>query len=111
MSKIDIKLSDMGKESAIFHDLRFANDRAGGNSNIMKLEIRNISGNTIDVQIGFHEKDDRTGKWQYKWKPLQFMIKKQKSSQLTALQCFLRNIGLLMVPFMLTMPLSLLKHM
>ena len=73
MSKIDIKLSDMGKESAIFHDLRYANDRAGGNSNIMKLEIRNISGNTIDVQIGFHEKDDRTGKWQYKWKPLSDM--------------------------------------
>ena len=73
MSKIDVKLSDLGNDFAIFHDLRYANDREGGNSNVMKLEIRNISGNTIDIQVGFHEKDERTGKWQYKWKPLSDM--------------------------------------
>lgn len=70
MTGIDIKLSDTGDECAIFHDLRYANSREGGNGNVMKLEIRNIAGNTIDVQIGFNEKDERTGKWQYKWKPI-----------------------------------------
>ena len=70
MTKIDVKLSDMGEGYGVFHDLRYANDCAGGNQNEMKLEIRNVSGNTIDIQVGFHEKDERTGKWQYKWKPL-----------------------------------------
>ena len=70
MTKIDVKLSDMGENSAIFHDLRYANSREGGNGNVMKLEIRNLSGNTIDIQLGFTEKDERTGKWQYKWKPI-----------------------------------------
>lgn len=70
MTEIDIKLSDTGDNSAIFHDLRYANDREGGNSNITKLEIRNLSGNTIDVQIGFNEKNERTGKYQYQWKPI-----------------------------------------
>ena len=70
MTKIDIKLSDMGKDSAIFHDLRYANDREGGNGNETKLEIRNISGNAIDIQVGFHEQDQETKKWQWKWRPL-----------------------------------------
>jgi len=73
MTKIDVKLSDLGENSAIFHDLRYANDHEGGNSNEMKLEIRNISGNTIDVQIGYHEQDHKTKKWQWKWKPLSDM--------------------------------------
>ena len=39
----------------------------------MKLEIRNVSGNAIDVQIGFNELDAKTNKWQWKWKPLSDM--------------------------------------
>ena len=70
MTKIDVKLSELGEGYGVFHDLRYSNDCYGGNQNEMKLEIRNMSGNTIDVQIGFNEKDERTGKWQYKWKPI-----------------------------------------
>jgi len=70
MTKIDVKLSELGEGYGVFHDLRYSNDCHGGNQNEMKLEIRNMSGNTIDVQIGFNEKDERTGKWQYKWKPI-----------------------------------------
>lgn len=75
MSKIDVKLSDLttddGGHWGIFHDLRYSNDRYGGNQNEMKLEIKNVSGNGIDVQIAHHSQDPRTGKWQYKWKNLE----------------------------------------
>lgn len=76
MSKIDVKLSDLpeeeeGRHWAIFHDLRYANDNTGGNRNETKLEIKNIAGNTIDVQIAHHAQDPKTGKWQYKWKDLE----------------------------------------
>ncbi len=70
MSKIDVKLSDMGEGYGVFHDLRYANDCEGGNQNVTKLEIRNVSGNAIDIQVGFHELDAKTNKWQWKWKPL-----------------------------------------
>jgi hypothetical protein len=70
MTKIDVKLSDLSKDSAIFHDLRYANDCEGGNRNETKFEICNLSGNTIDIQIGFHELNAKTNKWQWKWKPL-----------------------------------------
>lgn len=70
MTKIDVKLSDMGEGYGVFHDLRYANDCEGGNQNVTKLEIRNVSGNSIDVQIGFNEKNERTGKYQYQWKPI-----------------------------------------
>ena len=73
MTKIDVKLSDMGEDSAIFNDLRYTNDCVGGNQNEMKLEIRNVSGNAIDIQVGFHELDSKTNKWQWKWKPLSDM--------------------------------------
>jgi len=75
VTKIDVKLSDLtsedGENWAIFHDLRYSNDRYGGNQNEMKLEIKNISGNDIDVQIAHHSQDPKTGKWQYKWKNLE----------------------------------------
>jgi len=75
MSKIDVKLSDLttddGGDWGIFHDLRYANDCVGGNQNEMKLEIKNVSGNSIDVQIAHHSQDEKTGKWQYKWKNLE----------------------------------------
>jgi len=73
MTGIDIKLSDTGKDSAIFHDLRYANDREGGNQNETVFEITNLSGNTLDVQVGFNEQDYKTKNWQWKWKPLSDM--------------------------------------
>lgn len=69
MTKIDVRLGQLGPDSAVFHDLRYANDREGGNNNETKLEIRNLSGNTLDVQIGFNEQN-KNGKWQYKWRSL-----------------------------------------
>jgi len=47
----------------------------------------------------------------FKWKLQLLMIKKQNNLQLTALQFSHKNIGLLMVLFMPTMLLFLLKHM
>lgn len=71
MSKIDVKLSDLDENASIFHDLRYANDNYGGNQNETKLEIKNVSGNSIDIQIAHHSQDPKTGKWQYKWKNLE----------------------------------------
>lgn len=67
---IDIKLSDSGENCGVFHDLRYANDNYGGNQNETKFEIKNISGNTIQVQIANHTQDPVTKKWQYKWQTI-----------------------------------------
>jgi hypothetical protein len=75
MSKIDIKLSDLPNDEyggiwGVYHDLRYANDCYGGNQNEMKLEIRNVSGNAIDIQIGRNTQDSKSGKWQYRWESI-----------------------------------------
>ena len=70
MTKIDVKLSELGEGYGVFHDLRYSNDCYGGNQNETVFEITNQSGNAINVQIGFNEKNERTGKYQYQWKPI-----------------------------------------
>jgi len=65
---IDVKLSDSGIEGAgIFHDLRYTNDRNGGNQNEMIFEIRNESGNTIHVEVGTLHRNEVTEKWDMVW--------------------------------------------
>ena len=73
MTKIDVKLSDMGEGYGVFHDLRYENDCEGGNQNETVFEITNLSGNTLDVQVGFNEQNYKTKNWQWKWKPLSDM--------------------------------------
>lgn len=57
---IQIELSDLDQENeftgqrvdaAIFHDIRFKDDRAGGNQNVITFEIKNLSGNDIGVSF------------------------------------------------------------
>jgi hypothetical protein len=70
LSAIDVKLSNSGENCGVFHDLRYANDNYGGNQNEMKLEIRNVSGNAIDIQIGRNKQSSLTGKWGYVWESI-----------------------------------------
>jgi hypothetical protein len=70
MSEVNVRLGASGEDCAIFHDLRYANDNYGGNRNEMKLEIRNLSGNTIDVQVGRNKLNTLTGKWGYVWEKI-----------------------------------------
>ena len=48
---IDVRLSDLGEGHGVFHDLRYTNDNYGGNQNETTLEIKNISGNYIEIEI------------------------------------------------------------
>lgn len=54
---IDINLGSLGEGNGVFHDLRYTNDHYGGNQNEMFLEINNISGNPM-----FIEMEDENGK-------------------------------------------------
>jgi len=61
---IDVKLSDSGIEGAgIFHDLRYTNDRNGGNQNEMTFSIKNESGNDIQAEITLSVFDNKTKKY------------------------------------------------
>ena len=48
---IDVRLSDLGEGHGVFHDLRYTNDNYGGNQNETTLEIKNISGNYIEIEM------------------------------------------------------------
>jgi hypothetical protein len=66
-TKVNVKLSDLGEGMGVFHDLRYTNDRYGGNQNEMTLEIRNESGNIIDVELGTLRKNEVTKEWDMVW--------------------------------------------
>jgi hypothetical protein len=70
MTKIDVKLSDLGDGYGVFHDLRYSNDCYGGNQNGTTFEIINQSGNTLEIDFGFYEQDPQTDKWGWTWRPL-----------------------------------------
>lgn len=67
MSGVDVKLSDSNEDAAVFHDLRYTNDRQGGNHTNTMFEINNIGGNEIFVEVSILEQDPKTKKWEHKW--------------------------------------------
>lgn len=67
MSKVDVSLSASDAEAAIFHDLRYTNDNYGGNKNEMTFEIRNWSGNDIQIEVAQYMQNPQTGKTELAW--------------------------------------------
>lgn len=67
MSEVNVKLSDAGEDEAIFHDLRYTNDNYGGNRNEMTFEIRNWSGNEIEVEYAEYMQNPVTNKTELVW--------------------------------------------
>jgi hypothetical protein len=67
MNKVDVQLSESGDDAAIFHDLRYTNDREGGNKNEMTFEITNWSGNGIKVETAIYATNKRTQKTELVW--------------------------------------------
>jgi hypothetical protein len=70
MTKIDVKLSELGEGYGVFHDLRYTNDCYGGNQNETMFEITNQSGNTLNIEFGFYEQNVQADKWEWNWQTL-----------------------------------------
>lgn len=64
---IKIKLSDIAENSAVFHNLKYTNDRCGGNRNRMTFEVTNLSGNSITVEIAQYVSDPLKKTYSLKW--------------------------------------------
>lgn len=67
--KLDISLSESGEDASIFHDLRYANDFAGGNHTETVFEIHNVAGNSIILE-GYQHDQDENGKYCKTWFPI-----------------------------------------
>lgn len=73
MSEVRVRLGASDDEAAIFYDLRYSNDRQGGNHTETIFEITNLSGNGITIETAVYATDVRSQKTELVWEtPMQY---------------------------------------
>jgi len=68
MSIVNVSLGSSDDQAAIFYDLKYQCDHQGGNHTETFFEIRNLSGNNMNVQVAAYQ--THNGKTELQWSPV-----------------------------------------
>lgn len=66
---VQVRLSASDPDASSFYDLRYTNDREGGNHTTTVFEITNEGGNGITVETAVYATNKRTNRTELVWEP------------------------------------------